>query len=338
MENVEIRSPRAIEAEPIMLSIEGFSDLYADACVRGENGELLLLSLYGRDTSVLQFMSAFSVRRDQGGLLQAGQASFNLTEDGARHTVFVPEPERLQKFTGRFPDRNLFGSLTHTWLYDPVLIQPDRPGATAWLVSDEHEVPRSQLWALIQDLSPLPLLDHWRDPLLDGLGDRLCMPLSRFRFPPLGKVGGVRVTLEDRFQDIVSMAVKQGLLTLEADDLAADAAERIRAIAEALPRAQASAKPLFQLGRVVMTAGVELLLERHPDLVDRCLGAYVRGDWGVSSEPEQNDEAVRSGDCRIFAAYPIDPARPSAGYGANTVWIITEADRSVTTLLLPDEY
>uniref|UniRef100_A0ABX1PQ43 Type I restriction endonuclease subunit M n=2 Tax=Aromatoleum anaerobium TaxID=182180 RepID=A0ABX1PQ43_9RHOO len=86
-----------------------------------------------------------------------------------------------------------------------------------------------------------------------------------------------------------------------------------------------------------MTAGVEPLLERYPDLVDRCLGAYLRGDWGVSSEPEQNDEAVRSGD-RIFAAYPIDLARPSAGYGANTLWIITEADRSVTTLLLPEEY
>lgn len=320
-----------------MLSIEGFSDLYADACVRGENGELLLLSLYGRDTSVLQFMSAFSVPRDQGGLLQAGEAIFTLTDEGARHTVFVPEPDRLQKFTGRFPDRNLFGPLTHTWLYDPVLVQLDQPGGTAWLVSDERDVPRSQLWALIRDLSPLPLLDHWRDPLLDGLGDRLCMPLSCFRHPPLGKVGGVRVTLEERFQDLVSMAVKQGVLTLEADDLAADAAERIRAIAERLPPARALDKPLFELGRVLMTAGVEPLLERHPDLVDRCLGAYVRGDWGVSSEPDQNDEAVWSGD-RIFAAYPIDPARPSAGYGTNTLWIITEADRSVTTLLLPEEY
>lgn len=320
-----------------MLSIEGFSDLYADACVRGENGELLLLSLYGRDTSVLQFMSAFSVPRDQGGLLQAGEATFTLADAGARHTVFVPEPERLQKFTGRFPDRNLFGSLTHTWLYDPVLVQIDRPGGTAWLVSDEREVPRSQLWALIRDLSPLPLLDHWRDPLLDGLGDRLCMPLSRFRYPPLGKVGGVHVTLEERFQDIVSMAVKQGVLTLEADDLPADAAGLIQAIAEALPPVRALFKPLFELGRVVMTAGVEPFLERHPDLVDRCLGAYVRGDWGVSSEPEQNDEAVRSGD-RILAAYPIDPARPSAGYGTNTLWLITEADRSVTTLLLPEEY
>jgi hypothetical protein len=37
-------------------------------------------------------------------------------------------------------------------------------------------------------------------------------------------------------------------------------------------------------------------------------------------------------------AYPIDPAKQSEGFGANTMWIITEPDRSVTTFLLPEEY
>jgi hypothetical protein len=36
--------------------------------------------------------------------------------------------------------------------------------------------------------------------------------------------------------------------------------------------------------------------------------------------------------------YPIDPAKPCEGFGDNTLWIITEGDRSVTTFLLPDEY
>ncbi len=40
----------------------------------------------------------------------------------------------------------------------------------------------------------------------------------------------------------------------------------------------------------------------------------------------------------ILSAYPIDPDKRSKGYGDNTLWIITEADRSVTTFLLPDEY
>lgn len=57
----------------------------------------------------------------------------------------------------------------------------------------------------------------------------------------------------------------------------------------------------------------------------------------MSIDAELNDEAVAAGEGRILAAYPIDPHRPSAGYGDNTLWIITEADRSVTTLLLPNE-
>lgn len=41
---------------------------------------------------------------------------------------------------------------------------------------------------------------------------------------------------------------------------------------------------------------------------------------------------------RILSAYPIDSALPCEGHGDNCLWIITEADRSVTTILLPDEY
>jgi hypothetical protein len=145
------------------------------------------------------------------------------------------------------------------------------------------------------------------------------------------------VSLGDRFEEIVSMGVSAGVLCLDPDPLPADAALRGAAIANDLPQ-RAAGKPLFELGRVVMTPGVEDLLDRCPRLINRCLAAYTRGDWGVSAEPPLSDEAVRSGEGRLFAAYPIDPARPSRGYGENTVWVITEADRSVTTLLLPEEY
>lgn len=45
---------------------------------------------------------------------------------------------------------------------------------------------------------------------------------------------------------------------------------------------------------------------------------------------------VAGGTC--FSAYPIDPGRPSKGFGDNMLWIITEYDRLITTLLLPDGY
>ena len=70
-----------------------------------------------------------------------------------------------------------------------------------------------------------------------------------------------------------------------------------------------------------------------------CLARHMRGDWGCVCEEdrETNNEAVTSG-----ASYPVRLSdrreKPCKGYGDNTLWIITEADRSVTTFLLPEEY
>ena len=93
----------------------------------------------------------------------------------------------------------------------------------------------------------------------------------------------------------------------------------------------------FALGRIVSTPGV-LETCTHDQLM-RCLFRHTRGDWGSVDKEDAatNDEAVTGGD-RILSAYPIDPAKPSKGFGENTLWIITEADRSVTTFLLPSEY
>ena len=96
--------------------------------------------------------------------------------------------------------------------------------------------------------------------------------------------------------------------------------------------------PLFSLGQVVVTPGA-LDASRHPAQFLELLARHVRGDWGCvdPEDAEANGLAVIEGD-RILSAYPIDPAQPCAGYGENCLWIITEADRSATTILLPAEY
>lgn len=95
--------------------------------------------------------------------------------------------------------------------------------------------------------------------------------------------------------------------------------------------------PLFLLGQMVATQGA--LAKGDLSLLNRCLNRHVRGDWGCVCEEDAktNDEAVQAG-WRILSAYPIDENSPCKGYGDNTLWIITEADRSVTTFLLPEEY
>ena len=96
-------------------------------------------------------------------------------------------------------------------------------------------------------------------------------------------------------------------------------------------------EPRFELGMIVATPGA---LETCSNvLMQKCLARHLTGDWGsVCDEDRQaNDQALAHGD-RILSAYPIDPAQPCEGFGVNTLWIITEADRSATTFLLPDEY
>ena len=84
------------------------------------------------------------------------------------------------------------------------------------------------------------------------------------------------------------------------------------------------------LGRVVATPGALNLLRKsggHPfDLLAR----HATGDWGelCAYDRRQNEIALRDG-YRVLSSYEIPTGR---------VWIITEADRSITTILLPEEY
>jgi hypothetical protein len=96
-------------------------------------------------------------------------------------------------------------------------------------------------------------------------------------------------------------------------------------------------RPSFELGLIVATPGALAVttLEKRRHYLTR----HSIGDWGhvCRDDWDANDEAVEDGN-RILSAHPIDAAKPCEGFGENTLWIITDADRSVTTLLLPDEY
>ena len=84
------------------------------------------------------------------------------------------------------------------------------------------------------------------------------------------------------------------------------------------------------LGRVVATPGaLKLLSEAGEDPFDY-LARHSSGDWGelCAFDRRQNEIALREG-LRIFSSYDTLAGR---------CWIITEADRSVTTILLPEEY
>lgn len=92
-----------------------------------------------------------------------------------------------------------------------------------------------------------------------------------------------------------------------------------------------NAGPLFSLGRTVATRGALDALTEAGQSPLGFLRRHVTGDWGevCADDAAENDLSLREG-FRILSAY-----RTTAGV---RLWVITEADRSVTTILLPEEY
>ncbi len=86
-------------------------------------------------------------------------------------------------------------------------------------------------------------------------------------------------------------------------------------------------KRRFEMGVVVATPGALALGVNLIELLDR----HARGDWGDLSafDRRENDQALRYG-ARILSSYTLT--------GGRKVWIITEANRASTSILLPEEY
>ncbi len=88
----------------------------------------------------------------------------------------------------------------------------------------------------------------------------------------------------------------------------------------------------LELGQLVITPGAKEAIgtEHLTELLEAIFEKHACCDWGdIGEEDKQaNDESVENGD-RILSAYNIGDTR---------IWIITEYDRSATTVLLPEEY
>ena len=98
-------------------------------------------------------------------------------------------------------------------------------------------------------------------------------------------------------------------------------------------------KPLFSLGQLLATPGALAMLEAfgvHP--LALVLGRHVVGDWGDLCHEDRalNNHSLANG-MRIFSSYKLTRSTGD-GTTTETVWVITEADRASTTILLPSEY
>jgi len=93
-------------------------------------------------------------------------------------------------------------------------------------------------------------------------------------------------------------------------------------------------KAKFELGELVWTRGVNDKVAEDEEFAEFVTGSFQRhinGDWGdMCDEDKQENELSLKEGFRLFSAYEKE--------GLPKIWIITESDRPVTTILFPEEY
>lgn len=140
-------------------------DLQIDACIKDDNQNLVFLSVWGRDTSIQEFLGRAILN---GKSKEHGLERFSVQLDYHEIPVYIGDVKRLEKVKQKISDRSLFGQLTHMWVYDSKCVKADKAThkATLLTLDEQDDLHTSQLWQVVKDLCPLPLLGHWEVEVL----------------------------------------------------------------------------------------------------------------------------------------------------------------------------
>lgn len=198
---------------PELMSINEAPGVYADALLRDERGSLLFCSLWGRDTAIQELLARLSVSIEEGGL-----RSLRLEGSQGAETVHLDRMPCIEKLTGRLPPKNLFGNLVQLWLHDRLAIEPDRANRRALLLQRQTQGADTALWALARNVIHIPLLDAWKDVVLDVFQQR-----GWIRWLRGINVDAVFVDLSaDDVEAEVSRLVRERRLSIDTDQFVLD--------------------------------------------------------------------------------------------------------------------
>lgn len=196
-----------------LMSLDEASGLYVDAFLTDQS-YLRFLSIWGRDTEMQEFLARLSLSGKEGGL-----ESFWVNADPQKY-VQIGDLGRFEKLTGRMPRDNLFGEVTHVWIYDRIAVEPNYTGRRAlFLFLPEEDIPENRealnerLWVMVRETCHLPLLPQWRDVMLSGFTAHGFLK----RLDGVG-VAAIEITLpESEVETLITGWVQAGLISIDGD-------------------------------------------------------------------------------------------------------------------------
>lgn len=195
--------------------IDECRDLMVDACLWESMFNLMFISIWGRDTAIQSFLARLTLGRSADGLEQ-----FHIVnEQNPDIPIFINSVDRLEKRLARVYRQTIFGSLTNLWLFDSRCLKPDKSNSSAiLLLPKEVANPTERIWSTVKETCPLPLLDHWQQPVLAVLKEHSMLT----ELPKgIGNIAGYQINLH--IPDLklhLGEKIRQGILTTTSQLLA----------------------------------------------------------------------------------------------------------------------
>lgn len=195
-----------------MMYLTSCHNLMADAFFIWDK-QLMFASLHGRDADMLAFQAQLQSSQGYG----YDKLGFRRPEDSLSCPRLTTAEcfFNLSKHMTKYPTHN-YGAITHMFLHTDCMLQPDRDAKTGWVMLDDVTADLDKAtWQLVQQLSDIPLLDHWQYPVLSELAS----DNSVIRFPSeIGEeyaavgVQAVKVTIPEGFDVRLTEMLQSGQL------------------------------------------------------------------------------------------------------------------------------
>lgn len=161
----------ATMVEATLLKVnEASAPMFCDAFI-GDDGTFIFGSFWGNETILLEFFARLTLPASEFGIRELTLSS----KRGDQYALTIPRSADLQKITARTPASTVLGALCHVFVYDTTLRSPNKTTGEAYifgLPDQSRSETMNRMWLQIQDLSQVPVLDHWRDYLMPILMER----------------------------------------------------------------------------------------------------------------------------------------------------------------------
>ena len=142
--------------------------------------------------------------------------------------------------------------MSHLWIYDPVLIRPDKAAKSAWVLLNQSSESEStdrlldeSIWELYKQLSPVPLLEEWKEAVTRTHNEVCVTWMSDTNFPPIGKVSAARLKIDAEFANLISCMIKSGQIGINGELINVRTDERCKGAEKFFSNARSVLKPFL---------------------------------------------------------------------------------------------